>query len=96
MTDLGLQRLKEVVTYIETHPEEWDQTHWCGTACCLAGHAQRMAGRKQNTWGCPRDAENWLQLSYIERRWLFSAKRTLADFHAFIAARGIPEDVPNE
>ena len=93
MTDLGLQRLKEVVTYIETHPEEWDQTQWCGTACCLASHAQRAAGKRPSAYRVIEDACVWLGLNYEPMVYLFDLNRTLADFHAFIAARGIPEDV---
>ena len=30
--------------YIAEHPEEHQQQSWCGTACCVLGHARRMAG----------------------------------------------------
>lgn len=30
--------LKEVADKIEKHPKSYDQTNWCGTACCIAGH----------------------------------------------------------
>lgn len=94
MTDLSLQRLKEVVAHIETHPEEWNQTIWCGQACCLGGHAGKMAGAPKpiNFWSWD-DARSWFLVSTEEADWLFSVMRTLADFHAFIAARGTPEDV---
>lgn len=36
--------LREVMTWIRLHPEQWDQSHWaaegaCGTTYCLAGWA---------------------------------------------------------
>lgn len=30
--------------YAVAHPEEYDQSNWCGTACCVLGHARRLAG----------------------------------------------------
>lgn len=42
----GLALLDAALTYIEHHPDEWDQGNWhCGTTACLAGHiAVTIAG----------------------------------------------------
>lgn len=42
----GLRLLDAALTYIEYHPNEWDQkTYRCGTGMCLAGHiAVTIAG----------------------------------------------------
>lgn len=29
--------LRKTLEHITEHPEEWDQTWWCGTSCCVAG-----------------------------------------------------------
>lgn len=30
--------------HIEKNPDKYDQTSWCGTACCIAGHAALASG----------------------------------------------------
>ena len=39
--------LKEVANRIEEHPEKYNQTSWCGTACCIAGHIVFSQGAKR-------------------------------------------------
>lgn len=38
------QLLLEVKDWIIKHPESYDQDHWCGTQCCIAGHLVLRAG----------------------------------------------------
>jgi hypothetical protein len=42
MTNIELPN--ETLSFIQDNPEEWDQTVWCGTACCFAGLALDLAG----------------------------------------------------
>lgn len=66
-----------VLARIEKHPEQWNQRVWCGTPCCLAGHAKVMFRRV----GFPLDAgAKVLELNFIEACWLFEGDRTLEDF----------------
>ena len=40
--------LKATLSYIELHPEEWDQTSWiCDTTACFAGTACLLGGGKR-------------------------------------------------
>jgi hypothetical protein len=36
--------LRKIASYIETHPRQYNQGEWCGTACCVAGHALVLSG----------------------------------------------------
>jgi hypothetical protein len=88
----NIENLKRVIAHIEAHPETWRQdSGHCGTTHCFAGHAQIMSGCKANDETARRDARVFLDLSLGDADYLFSANRTLADFHAFINAGGIPE-----
>lgn len=44
---MNIKLFREVVDYIKDHPEEWDQAHWCGSSCCIAGHTIRMFGTEE-------------------------------------------------
>lgn len=45
--------------HIEKHPEEWRQEDWrCGSACCFAGHAARLAGCTWVFSGAEVDADD--------------------------------------
>lgn len=50
MNTLNVALLRQTLAYIETHPDEWNQTTWrntdadYGTACCFAGWAVTLAG----------------------------------------------------
>jgi len=48
--------LQKALDYIETHPEEWEQSCWiedsplaCGTVACLAGHIALIDGWEVHT-----------------------------------------------
>jgi hypothetical protein len=88
----NIENLKRVVAHIEAHPETWNQSEWhCGTTHCLAGHAQIISGKKPDEDSVWPDAKKFLGLKRVESQYLFRPWRTLADFHAFINAGGIPE-----
>jgi hypothetical protein len=49
--------------YIETHPEEWDQSVWmCDTAACFAGHAVLLGGIPRGAIDIDIDG-SWLRAS---------------------------------
>jgi hypothetical protein len=81
---MNMQRFRQVLAYIEAHPEEWNQREWCGSECCFAGHAACFAGvnAKRTTWaGAVADvAQEWLGMSAAQFRWLYAEGRTLDDF----------------
>lgn len=40
---MNKERVLQLADYIEALPEEkFDMAIWCGTACCMAGHAKRL------------------------------------------------------
>jgi hypothetical protein len=41
---LNTQLIQEIANFLRTHPEAYDQSQWCGTACCIAGRAALMQG----------------------------------------------------
>lgn len=43
---LRVGRLRAVKRQILAHPENYDQSNWCGTECCIAGIASQHAGLK--------------------------------------------------
>ena len=78
---MDLDRLAAIVARITADPACWNQEHWhCGTAHCLAGHAQIDAGKGVKTCTTEADAVAWLGLTQAEAYYLFDANRTLADF----------------
>jgi hypothetical protein len=38
------ERFAAVLAHIEANPEQWDQSEWCGSSCCFAGHTAAMFG----------------------------------------------------
>jgi hypothetical protein len=38
-TRMNVEMMLKVADYIEQHPEQYNQSEWCGTECCIAGHA---------------------------------------------------------
>ncbi len=75
-------RLLEIVGRIYQRPETWDQTVYhsaCGTAHCVAGHAQVDSGVDVRTGSTWPDAEMWLELDAGEAGGLFSPNRILED-----------------
>jgi hypothetical protein len=89
---MNYENFNAVLTHIERHPEQWDQKNWCGTSCCIAGHAAHMSGnfREGGTFGFIQAAEAFLGLpvngwcSDLEEEgtadWLFNSQRSLDDF----------------
>lgn len=41
---MNKEHVLAVAAAIEKHPEKFDMTNWCGTACCIAGFAYRLSG----------------------------------------------------
>lgn len=86
-------RLLEIVGYITQHPEEWIQdVYHCGTAHCVAGHAElrwyKLVGRCfTNLDGFVSDAVGnahmYLEVcdceDYPFLDWMFAPRRTLAE-----------------
>jgi len=56
MITLTGEDILAAAAYAAQHPEAYDQAMWCGTACCVLGHARRMAGSEQ-VQGGPRPGE---------------------------------------
>lgn len=69
-----------VLAHIEQHPEEWNQLSWCGTACCLAGHANKMFPPPNPNVGIIDGAHRALGFTDDQSWWLFHGSRTLDDF----------------
>lgn len=100
----NIARIKEQVDYIKAHPEEWDQRYWhCKTCHCIAGFGH-IAAMKNNakfyfdnleTFGDvlrgARVAAHYYEITETQSDWLFDKNRTIADFDAFIKAKGIPK-----
>lgn len=42
----AIEILREVEKRILRRPDKYDQTTWCGTSCCIAGHIAIVAGAK--------------------------------------------------
>lgn len=92
--------LRKVMEHITEHPEEHDQQQWCGTACCIAGHAALMTGWQMQTFSCgstssylTRDglrdhaesiAMEELGLGRAEAYELFSGHNTLDDIWSIV------------
>lgn len=83
---MNLERFAKIVEHIEAHPEQWYQPAWCGSACCVGGHAQLAAGKASNPMTVRADALEYLELTTVpnEPCWLFFGYRTIADFHAVL------------
>lgn len=72
---MNMQRFRQVLAYIEAHPEKWDQG---GFSQCLIAHASRMAGATQIM---SRQGHEWLGLTWGTNDWWFyKHDRTLDDF----------------
>jgi hypothetical protein len=41
---MNIDLMLKVADYIEANPDEYDQRNWCGTECCIAGHAVALSG----------------------------------------------------
>ncbi len=100
-------RLDEILDHVEREPHTWSQRAYhsdCGTAHCVAGHAQlRMragqgGGRLSPTGmflegdgghaGAYADATAWLDVTPAQANYLFHPSRTLPEMRRFSASGG--------
>lgn len=95
-------RLLEIVGRIYQRPETWNQNVYhekteCGTAHCVAGHAQVDAGdfdpvrwnrSRSTTWS---SATSYLELSEHEAGYLFDPDRSIEDLVAVAVTGAVPE-----
>jgi hypothetical protein len=87
---MNLERFKIIVNRIKDNPSCWNQKVWhCGSAHCIAGHAQIDSGKAADGATARRDAIEWLDLSEQEANCLFAAHRTIKDFETVIARGSI-------
>jgi hypothetical protein len=43
MFDMNKERLEQLAAHIEAlPPEKFDMSKWCGTPCCIGGHAEKL------------------------------------------------------
>lgn len=72
--EMNKERLELLADHIEKlPPEKFDMWQWCGTACCVAGHAISLAGiRPRHKDETPGLAQKWLGLTMDQRTALFS------------------------
>lgn len=80
------ENFKKVLDHIEAHPETWNQRHWhsdCGTAHCVAGHAQIMSGKELNETTARIDARAFLGLDAYQASYAFASLRTLQELKDF-------------
>ena len=42
---MNVKLLREVRDYIVKYPEKYNQSNWCGSACCVAGTAAFLSGK---------------------------------------------------
>jgi len=47
MKKLTVEDILAGAAYAVDHPEKYDQGRWCGTACCVLGHARALVGSDQ-------------------------------------------------
>lgn len=63
---MNKERLKKLAQKLDkTKPEKFNMHEWCGTTCCIAGHALIMARKSRDDmrfWG---DAMYWAR-SYLD------------------------------
>ena len=82
------------------NPEKYDQVSWCGTACCVLGHARALAGSDQLQGG-PRRGELNLPLTQRGRMlesMLFWTHKSTALLMPHVREDGsilVPEGIPD-
>ena len=85
---MNKERFAVILDTIKANPACWNQGMWhsrCGTAHCIAGHAQINAGKATNRITAKEDGIKWLDLTYKEAKHLFSSERTIADFERVLS-----------
>ena len=62
MNNITEKILLAAAKFAVDNPEKYDQVSWCGTACCVLGHARALAGSDQPNLS-PRPGELNLPLT---------------------------------
>lgn len=83
---MNYDKYTAVIDHIERNPRSWNQWRWCGSKCCIAGHAQAMFGDTRN-W-VVEEASKVLGLNASQAGWLFHGERTLDDFRRVRVVQG--------
>jgi len=92
---MNKERFAVILDTIKANPACWDQGAFhtsCGTAHCIAGHAQINAGKEQHIPSALLDGAEWLGLTRDEADVLFSSYRTIKDFERVLSEGRIPEE----
>ena len=61
---MNVENLRTLAHELRADPDTFDQRSWCGTACCIAGHAAAMSGYE------PRHDFDWEGVEAAARGWL--------------------------
>lgn len=110
---MNTERLKAIIDEIKANPHTWDQFCYhlvtnCGTAHCIAGHAQlhmrtgNITRAQLTGTGCIIDGKEhgayydgreWLDLSARQAAYLFEVIRTMGEIEQFCQNGGlVPDD----
>lgn len=104
---MNMERFVAIIDHIRTDPDSWDQIDYhsdCGTAHCIAGHAQlrAMGSANASKFTIPYDskavyhaAKAWLEIGDTESLWLFHYARSMEDFERVIR-QGLALQVVND
>ena len=100
MNNINEEILLAAAKFAVDNPEKYDQKEWCGTACCILGHARALAGSDQPQGG-PRRGELNLPLTQRGRMlesMLFWTHKSTAMLMPHVREDGsilVPEGVPD-
>ena len=100
MNNITEEILLAAAKFAVDNPEKYDQAWWCGTACCVLGHARALAGSDQPDQG-PRPGELNLPLTQRGRmleRMLFWSHKSTALLMPHVREDGsilVPEGIPD-
>ena len=82
---MNKKHFKKILKKIKKYPESWNQrSYHCGTAHCIAGHAQIEMGKPPLDRDARSDAREYLDLSFAEADYIFAIPRTIEDFDKFL------------
>lgn len=84
---MNLERFKQTLVYIETHPEEWCQV---SLQRCFMALANYLFGHGKAKAMFVDTYKNPLEVTEVEYEWLFNGGRTLEDFRQVAATGVIP------
>lgn len=80
-----------IIGRITQRPECHEQAvYHCGTAHCVAGHAQIDSGGIPDDWHCWADAVRWLDIDHEEAGYAFDQDRTLAELQELAITQKFP------